>query len=151
MLQPLTLLTCHFLMHLLPRPGLFALYVHLLLGFGFVLLLPDHLVNHLGFHLLLVCLVVKHLLCLHLLFLGITDILSHLIAMCHFVVLYLLPLLGPFRFVEHCHLRLLQISLLHYDHFFSLFLHISLPLSYDFTSLLSRLIYLLIGPNFFLL
>ena len=151
MLKALTLLTCHFLMHLLPRPGFLSLHIHLFLRLGFILLLSDHLMYHLGFHLLLVCLVVKHLLSLHLLLLGITDILHDLIAMCHFVVFYLLPLLGPFGFVEHCHLRLLHIPLLHYDHFFSLFLHISLPLSHNFTSLLSRLIYLLVGSNFFLL
>ena len=83
-------------MHLLARPGLLILDVKSLLALGLVLLLPDHLVNHLGFDLLLVRLVVKHLLRLHLLLLGITDILSHFVAVGCFVVFYLLPLLVPF-------------------------------------------------------
>ena len=86
-------------MHLLPGPSFFALNVHLLFVFGFILLLPDHLVNHLGLDLLLVRLVVKHLLGLHLLLLGITDILPHFVAVGCLVVFYLLPLLVPLGFV----------------------------------------------------
>ena len=104
MFHALLLLASHFFMHLLPSACFFALNIHLFLVFGFILLLPDHLVNHLSLDLLLIGLVVKHLLGLHLFLLGITDILSHFVTMGRLVVLYLLPLLRPFGFMEHCHL-----------------------------------------------